>query len=186
EEPPLQLRASVLSQTYCKGINKAKDTLKIKLLLRYINRSKEALILYKYSYDVVRISVARSLEDITAKRYEMDASQTIIYDGKVLHINELRSGKFFVSLSPGDYFDTETEVYLQVARSLSPIDSALTAGDHFITVIVTTWPYNPDTTPELLRDRWHEHGYLWANSVTSIPALFSVSPDRKVEVSCEL
>lgn len=183
QSPSLQLTMKIIRQTYCPGDSEL-DGLGLDVMLTYTNTGKEQLILYKGSNLVSRIMVSENIEDLEAKRFELNASLTNVRtqadrDG----FKELVPGKHFVILPPGTSFEVQAEVGLFVVRGDAPIIAgAVLSGEHVLQVEVPTWPESNELA-ERLRYRWRQIGLLWSEPITSAPVPLTVEKHRKL-VDC--
>jgi len=178
----LQLEIRVIAQRYCKAVGDVTDNMKMELELRYTNLGKDRLILYKYSYNILRFSVSRNVEDALAKRFEVDATQTFYTDDSVLKIDDREFDKYFVILLHNESYRTTAEIVMPVSRDNSlrkPSD--LSDGEHVLQVWVSTWPGNAETSPADLKEKWRYLGMLWSKSVVSLPTRFEIQRPYQVE-----
>jgi hypothetical protein len=180
---PLHLTMKIVGQTYCTG-DAELDGVRMDALLNFTNIGKQQLILYKGSNLVSQIRVSRNLQDIAAKRFELNSSLTNITTQRDLNdFTESFPGKDFVVLPPGASYEVKSVVGVFAVRGdARQITGALLSGEHFLQVEVSTWNGSDELVKELRR-RWQDYGLLWYEPVISAPVPFTIDKQRQI-VDC--
>jgi hypothetical protein len=175
----LQLTTGIIEQKYC---NTGSPSLRIKLLLKYKNVGRQALILYKGSSLVSRYLISSSTKAASARDYVQDVRLEIKSSEGTYYFNTPNPGDDFVILKPNGLYSTESEVDLPIEDSTSPNPDFLRAGTYFLQVNVSTWNESVNLARKL-RYRWRQNGALWFNKVLSQPMSFTVEEQPKI-VDC--
>ncbi len=178
-EEPLRLTIEAISSEYCVG-DKDLDSLRLKLRLTYTNRADKPIILYKGSSLVSRISIARSIEDLTERRFEVNSSITQVTSATRDCSEGSKPSNCFVVLSPNSVYETKTVTGLFVVRDdARAFAGAVGSGEHVLQIETATWS-GSDQIAQELRSRWRGYGSLWYEAVTSDPMPIKVEKHRKV------
>lgn len=179
----LQLTLTPVEQKYCAGDGEL-DVLDMRLRLRYTNKGRHPVILYKGAGNVLRIMVSRNVEEARNKLFEVNASSTEISAGETGIDYAPTPSPAFVVLAPEDTYETETGASVFVRRTAAlRIEGSVPPGDHVLQLQIATWP-ETGSLAEKLRVRWRESGYLWSDPVTSEPMAFKIMEQRTV-VECQ-
>jgi hypothetical protein len=171
----LQLSSKILKQSYCKDSDTIMSLLKLELT--YTNVGQQPIILYKGSDLISYVRSARSREELSAGKYEVDMSITWVTSGNGAVPNTGRvPDSRFVVLKPGASF--------KVAGDARIIDSdkLLPAGKHVLQVIVSTWQGSREQA-ERLRNKWAKTGYFWYGNTFSLPMQITIESNPKLK-SC--
>ncbi len=175
----LRLGTEILNAEYCVG-DRDLDALRLSLRLTYTNRGNGPIILYKGSDLVSRITVARSIEDLAARRFEVNSSITWITRATKDCFAGAEPSDCFVVLPPNASCETEATTGFFVVRDDDrEIAGAVRSGEHVLEVQIPTWDGSNETAREL-RERWREYGSLWYQPVISDPLPVKVERSRKV------
>ncbi|MEZ5421569.1 MAG: hypothetical protein R2682_00570 [Pyrinomonadaceae bacterium] len=175
----LRLGTEILNAEYCAG-DRDLDSLRLNLRLTFMNLGNGPIILYKGSDLVSRITVARNVEDLTAKRFEINTSFTWITSATKDCFAGSKPGNCFVVLPPNASYETEATTGFFVVRDDDrQIDGAVSSGEHVLKIEVATWS-GSDEIAQGLRERWREYGSLWYQPVISDPLPVKVEKLRKV------
>jgi len=170
----LELTTEVINQTYCIG-DADLDGVRLRLRLRYRNIGDIPIILHKSSTTIFRIIVRRSPEG----EIENDA-QLNVYSSGPWKVSESSLKKTFVVLQPKASYETETVAGIFVTREdPTNIQGAVSAGDHYLQLTISTWGGTGDAESDLRR-KWESHGVLWTNRVSSKPMRFAIARKRAV------
>lgn len=168
-KPPLELTAEIVSQNYCVA-SSGLLTLEMNLKVRYRNAGKQKLILYR-GHDLFYQTRIRSAT-ASPEPYEVLFLNSRFFDQEFESIDRAVPGKVFVSLSPGAVYERKLLVGIAlVPEGVERGNSAITAGDHTLQLIVSTW-YKPRSLAEKLSKQWEPKGLLWFDPVVSPPIHF--------------
>jgi hypothetical protein len=182
QEHPLQLTTSIINQRYCKN-DKSSLVLQLNLRLLYTNVGDQPIILYKSSKLIHQHTTSRSVQDAQAKRFTSDYSLSI-YSTNNIEINESSLGNLFVVLQPGATYEREAlnVVVLPVLFNATEAGkSTLSPGEYVLQVTTSTWPESEEHAKEL-RTKWLQSGFLWYDTVTSMPMHFRVEKQRSAAI----
>jgi hypothetical protein len=142
-----------------------------------MNVGQRSLILYKNSSVIGRYEVSRG---VNSERYEMDVSPM-----KTLFASGLRSDapdeSLFVTLLPRQSHSLDLEFQLAIDDGTKATKRFLRAGDHVLRIAVWTWYYSPASARDF-RTRWRKRGFLWSETVRSLPMTFSVEKQPKISI----
>jgi len=178
-EGHLKLGIEILKSEYCVG-DRDLDGLRLKFRLTYTNLGNGPVILSKGSDLVSRITVARSVEDLTAKRFELNSSFAWITSATRDCFAGSAPSDCFVVLPPNASYETEATTGFFVVRDDGrDIAGAVRSGDHVLKIEIPTWRGSEQDAQEL-SDRWREYGSLWYAPVHSDPISVTVAKARKV------
>lgn len=172
----LQLTCYIVGQKYCRAKAGETNSLQIELGLRYTNSGKTTLILYNGVHVVTRKVVSRTPEDMSVKRFLVDASNLVLTSQQSAIEPEAAPGKSFVVLRPNDSFETKTTVVVLLNRKNGQAEGGLASGDYFLQVTVCTWAES-QAFAERLRRAWGQTGMLWSSNLTSDPIRFNISEE---------
>jgi hypothetical protein len=179
-QQPLRLTAEIVSQKHCAG-DAELDALHLGLRLVYTNTGRFPIVLYKGSDLVSRVVVSRTLEDVSAGRFEVNATLTSGADGGELDFECSRHDEAFVVLQPGETYRTDTEVTIFAVRNdVRDVTGAIKSGDHFLQIEVPTWPGSKERAAKL-STCWGRRGVLWSAPLTSMPMPLRVDNNRYIE-----
>lgn len=168
--PQLELTAKVVGQCYESGTN-----LRLSLNLQFKNSGGKAVILYRESSVIGRYFVSRNLESAARKKYEMNVSPMKTLLGSKLRFDPPTHDQF-VQIKPGVSHDVEVTLYLGVNNGRDGNRDYLPPGEHFLQVNVWTWYHQPHFITSY-RKQWKQRGYLWSDSLVSLPMPFAVRPE---------
>ena len=155
----------------------------MKLRLRYTNQAQQSVILYKYDNTISRTVVSKSPIDALAQRYIWDMAITTVTGGKKETLESATPGASFTVLYPGQFYDAKGEITVFVRRTINSKESdGLLHGDHFLQVIVSTWPESVSLAASLHK-RWQAIGLLWSGTLKSEPMPFRIN-EKWREVNC--
>ena len=174
----------VLTATIIREVSCTRGDLTLHLKLTFRNVGSETIILDRRSSVIARDMVSSSVEAAARKEYE--------YVGRYEDSGPDRSGenamdadpKNFVSLAPGESFETESDwsrTYLTVADGSHKAPGGLSYGQHFLQVDVGTWLYSENLALKV-RKVFAGKGVLWTRAVTSSPMPFKVDQDRAISI----
>jgi len=179
QDRSLQLTTEIISQRYC-AAGPDVNTMQLRLRLRYTNTGDQKLIIYKGDKLYYRTVISRHQAEAPIKKYDVDLIHARYSDGQTEHIEGPSPTKAFIILRPGSIHQIEQTVSVPVMRTTNRrIDGALEAGEHTVRVTVSTW-YESKQLAEALRERWQRNGFLWTNTVASIPVRFIVNRQNQV------
>ena len=177
DKPELQLTTEIVSQRYCKG-DAELDALDLNLKLRFENTGNQPLILYKSSDQIVQ-QIVRDIDGNS----ELNSTLSWLMSGE-WKVDESSLGRLFVVLPPNKIYETQTTARVFITREgVGKIAGAVGDGEHFLQIRIAAW----DGSQELadgLRQSWKQSGFLWTNSILSLPVKFKVNAKRKV-ACCE-
>jgi hypothetical protein len=177
QERSLQLTASIAKQQLC-SISENFDTLRLTLLLRYTNTSKEKLILYKGNRLFFQVFISRKGESAAPGTSVLRATHARYFDQEPEKIAAAAPGSAFTTLSPGGAYETRQVFSVVVARDgRSRFNVSLDAGEHTLNLATSTW-YESKKLADELRERWRGRGFLWTDPVGSNTVPFTVGQGR--------
>jgi hypothetical protein len=143
--------------------------MQIELELHYTNMGKESVILYKGSDIIFRSMISRNEDEAAAKQFEVEWSITVVTKGSSGSIEELSPGTAFVILRPGDSYKTRSSLAIPIVNGkIGGVSRAAAKGEHFLQVMVSTWPES-ERVAKRLRQRWKHIGFLWFEDIISTP-----------------
>ncbi len=164
----LRLTTTEVSRKY-RQHNDGKDGLNIKLKLRFTNIGNQPIILNKRDILLTETFIVPKDERDEYLYGSILACNLVAYDeNRFKQLAGSRPNSLFAVLSPGESFETQDEVFARVTRGDAPRESnALSAGEYFLIVSVSTWDGGEQDLAEKLRRKWQRFGYLWSNSIKS-------------------
>jgi hypothetical protein len=172
KQAQLQLTTSVVRGCYAS--ERTTTTLRWTLRLTYTNVGRQPILLDKKSSLIPRSLVSRSLKDAAAEKYESDTTSTFLDVRKAgVRTEAAPEEDAFVTLKPGESYSLEANYGVHLYDGTKESQDFLRPGNHFLQVRVATWYYLH--SPEEYRARWRDKGYLWSQTVTSLPMPFSVN-----------
>ncbi len=175
QENQLRLEVETITQRFCEVGGTGRGNLQLDIHLLFTNSSKDHLILYKFGRDIVRFTISRSLEDIKAGRFEMDATQTIMTDDNPLKIDDEAFGKYFTILAPGESYKSNAKLLIPILQSTNYTKPGhLNPGRYVLQIKVSNWP-EPTLSPLVFKERWRNLGKLWSDHTISLPTHFEVN-----------
>ena len=182
DEPEVKLTTEIVSQRYCKG-DAELDAIDLNLKLRFENIGNQKIILYRNSEEIDQLIVRENRGEV-AGDYEISSMVTWLMSGE-WKVGESDLNKTFIVLPPKGTYETQTSAArIFVSREgIDKIAGAVGNGEHFLQIRVSTW-YGSRELADNLRNTWKQSGYLWTNSILSLPMKFKVDANRKV-VRCE-
>jgi len=167
----LRVTTSHVERIFCPTDSETAN-MRWKLRVRFVNTGKRPIILYRGSGSAPVVSVSKSLEDAQKGVEEERITANLMLLGEFEDGEDLE--QYFITLKPGESFDSETRINIPVMRDSRPsIRSALRAGEHYLKITVMTSPdTETEAVSETLRAKWRQKGYLWTSNVTSEPMPF--------------
>jgi hypothetical protein len=173
EGSPLRLTAEVLGRRYCAG--EGLNFLQLRVRLRYRNAGGARLIVYRGKNLFYQTKI-RGASD--GKPYEVVVLNSRYNDAQAEPVSGPRPGAAFVTLSPGESYETEIVVGVAVAREAAGRGAnSVAPGEHTLQVVASTW-YESKKLAEELRARWRGAGLLWTDPVATEPLKFTAGPDE--------
>ena len=170
-KPPLELTATIVSQSYC-SINPEAASLQLTVKVRYRNLGTERLILYK-GHDLFYQTRIRSVAGNPAGPYEVWVLNSRYFDEEFEPIEQDSPGKVFLTLAPGAIYEREIMVGVPLMSSSAVRgDSAIYGGEHTLQLNVSTW-YKSRALGQKLRQQWQRKGLLWIDGLVSAPVRFT-------------
>lgn len=169
----LKVTTSPLTRIFC-PTNAEMANLRWRLRVHFENTGKQPLILYRGSGGAPTISISKSLEDAQKGIEEKRIASSLHLIGEFDKGVDLE--QYFVTLKPGESFDSETHVNVPVMKDNRPSTRrALRPGDHYLKITVITSPdTETESLSETLRAKWRQKGYLWTRNVNSEPMPFKL------------
>jgi hypothetical protein len=141
------------------------------------------IILDKRSSIVAHHMVSRDLREAASKRYQEEAH----YEDSGPNIPVSRElptdDSNFVIIRPGESFKVEsawTRVNFCLNDGTPHFKDCLHAGSYFLQVEVGTWLYATEKIATKLRHQWKDKGYLWSDSLTSLPMPFTLQANHPI------
>ena len=173
----LELTTSIIEQYSCEP-----DLLALHLRLTYKNTGKEPIILDKVSVTIVdRYVVSRSMKDAAIRKYAQEVRAEDLGGNYGMDPKSRPDLSHFVIIRPGEAHSVDgpwTTASLVVNNGAPHTKGALVTGTYFLQVQVDTWSYFSDV--KQLRINWQDHGYLWTESLTSVPLPFTIEGSRPI------
>ena len=175
-KPPLELRALIVSQSYC-AINADAASLQMTVRVLYRNQGTERIILYK-GHDLFYQTRIRSVPGNPAGPYEVWVLNSRYFDEEFEPIEQNSPGRVFQMLSPGAIIQREIMIGVPLMSSKAIRgDAAINNGEHTLQLSVSTW-YKSRSLGQKLRQQWQRKGLLWIDPVVSAPVRFTAQrPD---------
>lgn len=165
----LQLTTSVIDQRYCND-----GRVNFRLRFNFRNGGGETIVLDKRSSIVPRFTVSRNAQLAAAGKHKMVVEYLLGIDGQLLSLDPVPDEHQFVVLKSGDsHAEDHAFIIPSNDRKLSP-------GNYVLQLSVLTWHYARASNIEW-RNKWRDKGYLWTNSVTSIPMVFTIQRQPSLE-----
>jgi hypothetical protein len=177
DKPELQLTKEIVSQRYCKG-DAELDALDLNLKLRFENTGNQPLILYKSSDQIVQ----QIIQNVYGGN-EVNSTLSWMMSGE-WKVDESSLDKLFVVLPPNKTYEMQTSARVFVTRGVvGKIAGAVGNGEHFLQIRVAAW-HGSQELADNLQQSWKQSGFLWTNSILSLPMKFKVDIKRKLS-RCE-
>ena len=165
----LKLTTSIISQKYCTD-----GRLDFTLRFKFINGGGQSIVLDKRSSIVARFTVSRNAQDAAAGKHKILVEYLFGIDGQLLTLNPLPDESQFVVLKSQE---SHVEDH---SFSIPADDKKLTAGNYVLQLSVLTWHY-PRASNIEWRAKWRHRGYLWTDSLKSIPMNFTIRKQHPIE-----
>lgn len=173
---PLQLTGEIVSQSYC-AVTSDSSALEMKVRLRYRNIGSQKIILYK-GHDLFYQTRIRSTPGNAAGPYEVWVVNSRYFDEEFEPIDQTSPSKAFLSLPPGAVYTREIMIGVGIVNDkVERGDSSISAGDHTLQLIVSTW-YKSRSLAQKLRREWQRKGLLWSEPLFSTPINFVAQRPR--------
>lgn len=176
-QPPLRLTAEIVGRSYCAG--ERAGILQLSLRLRYHNAGGQRLIVYRGKNLFYQTKIRGGSE---GARYEVVVLNSRYNDAVAEPVDAPRPGAAFVTLSAGATYEEQIVVGVGVTGGAERRANAITAGEHTLLVVASTW-YESRRLADELRARWSKRGLLWTNPVASEPVAFAVAREETA-VAC--
>lgn len=173
----LQLTTEAIEQQYCSD-----SRLRFSLRLKFTNVGKEPIILDRRSSVISEYIVRRNIKSAGSKRPPQRGHRLISFEGAGMRIDSTPDESNFVTLKAGESFSINDRFSLPLGSRRDKGSEALAPGNHFLQIAVLTW-YYPNTSNVRWRERWRQKGYLWTDSITSLPMPFIVDKKRPL-INC--
>lgn len=173
----LELTTSIIEQFSCSS-----DFVNLHLRLTYKNTGGEPIILDRMSATIVdRYVVSRSLKDAANRKYAQEGRADDFGGNYGMDPKSHPDLSHFVIIRKGEVYSVDgpwTTAGLVVNNGAPQTKGALVTGTYFLQVQVDTWSYFSDV--KQLRINWQDHGYLWTESLTSVPLPFTIEGSRSI------
>lgn len=181
----LLLTTEILKETYCDGPDPDFVTLRLLLGVSFANVGNQKVILQRGGKSVPVAKVSKTVEDSIANRFETTIDYTILAGGsKPQKLTKRPPLRIFVILSPGETYQTVTEISLPVPRN-DPLPPDINPGNHYLQIEVSMWD-QAESEARLKGRSWKNEGFLWSESVVSKPMPFTVRTHPNSEdCNCE-
>ena len=160
--------------------------LKLDLELTFTNVGPVPVILSKKSMRLASYMVSRTIETALDRqyeqqgRYEADFASSAIFDPPVI--------SDFVVIQPHEKYvmkRTPIRVDLNIRSGSADSNRGLQTGNYVLEIVVGTFLYfavddksRIQIQDAQFREKWHQLGFLWSDSVTSQAMRFSIDEDR--------
>lgn len=167
----LQLTTSSIGQRYCSDG-------RLIFMLRYDFRNEkgETILLDKRSSIVPGYTISRNAQLAAAGKHKIQVHYLLGIDGKLMTLQPTPDISQFVTLKAGDSYSAAHEF------SVLPSDKKLGPGNYVLQFSVVTWHYAAASNIEW-REKWHDKGYLWTDSLTAQPMAFVIDKQPQL-VQC--
>ena len=172
--PRLSLTIDEIKQKYC--LDGDLTELVQELRFNYRNSGHVTIMLDKRAASVSRYVISRNLEMLSNREYEVDEKRLLKYPDQDLGLDE----SDFKVLRPGGTYSLENKLVI-TSYSFVPQQDHFSNGDHVLVLSVVTWFHDPDIIPQW-RERWHDKGYLWTDTIKSEPLVFTVPREPIIEM----
>jgi hypothetical protein len=173
----LELTTSIIEQFSC-----SPDFVNLHLRLTYKNTGKEPIILDRMSATIVdRYLVSRSMKDAANRKYAQEGRADDFGGNYGVDPKSHPDLSHFVIIRPGEAHSVDgpwTTAGLVVNNAPPQTKGGLVIGTYFLQVQVDTWPYFSDV--KQLRINRQDHGYLWTESLISVPLPFTIEGSRPI------
>jgi hypothetical protein len=174
----LQLTTRVMDYLSC-----SRNELTLRLVFTFKNTGRENIILDKGSSIVGRHLVSRDLKGVATKKYEEEGRSEYDAGPYTQTLNVPADMSDFIILAPGEVYEVEsgwTRVHFTVNDGSPHSEAGLSFGPHFLRIQVGTWPNASETAVSRMRRQWRDKGFLWTETVTSLPMQFTVDRNRPI------
>jgi hypothetical protein len=162
----VELTKDLILLRYCSD-----DRLEFVVRLNFSNKSKGPVVLVKRWRSSSAYLVSRTFENAIKKKYEF----IVHILGGVDPADSVPDESSFILLKPGGSYSLEQKVNLNHRKSMR-------TGHHVLQMVVDNWPYFGASNIEW-RERFRNRGYLWTDSITSVPMPFNVTKKATI-VEC--
>lgn len=187
QDQPLRAVPELIRTKYCYGDGEV-FSVWLKLRVKYINQTEKTVILDKEIGKAwYREKVARTLEDLSAGKYEYNPNKDWFFSDKDKlpgKPNAQSPSPDFIVLSPGQMFVSEINTSV-VAQYENPKDFAgsIRPGAHVFQMELAAWSH-PGEASEFARS-WKKFGDLVTGVVKTEPLEISIPSKPKVERNCK-
>ena len=187
QEQPLKAVPELIGTRYCYGDAEV-FSVWLKLRVKYVNQSERTVILDKEIGKAwYGIRVARTLEDLSAGKYEYNPNIDWFFSDKDKlpdKPNAEAPSADFVILSPGQTFKGEinTGVIAQY-ENLKDFAGSIRPGVHVFQMELSTWNH-PGEASEFAKS-WQKFGDLVTGVIKTEPLEIRIPSNPKVERNCK-
>jgi|ERR1051326_9150848 hypothetical protein len=174
ESHDLRLTTVVEKQSYCRDKGTGEVFMSLSFRLSYTNTGQHPLILYKGSKLVTYVRGARTIEDLSAKKFSLDLAVTWVSSGNgdVPDTGSSPDDRFAI-LKPGKSWNTYTlgETAIPILQGIS--------GTKVLQVIIPTWDGSREQATRLQK-KWEKTGQLWIGNAFSEPVPITIEIPQKL------
>jgi len=175
----LQLTTEIVKAQYFCG-----SGLKLDLELTFTNVGLVPVILSKRSVTLASYMVSRNVQTASDRQYEQQGRYEADFDSSAIFDPPVLSD--FVVIQPREkYVMKPTRIRVDVDIRSGDSNRGLQAGNYVLEIVIGTWRYfavDDNSRIQLqdtqFREKWHQIGFLWSDSMTSRAMPFTVDRDR--------
>jgi hypothetical protein len=187
DEQPLRAVPTLISERYCAG-DAETFSVWFRIRMSYTNRTDRTLILDKEIGKAwYRVTVARSLEDLNAGKYEYNPNIDWFFTDKdqLLKKPSLAGpGPDFAVLPPGKTFESEVDPSVVTQyKSAKDVAGAIRSGTHIFQMQLSAW--NRPGLPSEFEKSWKQKGQIVMGLIRTEPIEIRVPLNPKVENECK-
>jgi hypothetical protein len=162
----LRFTASVVNQHNCSD-----GRLIFRLRYNFHNVKGETILLDKRSSIAPGYKISLNAQLAAAGKHEIVVHYFYGISGELMALDSTPDISQFVSVKSGDSYSAEHDFVILPDKKLRP-------GSYVLQFSVLTWHYAAASNIEW-REKWHDKGYLWTNSLMSQPMPFIIDKDPK-------
>jgi len=187
QEQPLKAVPELIGTRYCYGDAEV-FSVWLKLRVKYVNQSERTVILDKEIGKAwYGIRVARTLEDLSAGKYEYNPNIDWFFSDKDKlpdKPNAEAPSADFVILSPGESFESEINAdVIAKYENQKDFPGSIRPGVHVFQMELSAWNH-PGEASEFAKS-WQKFGDLVTGVIKTEPLEIRIPSNPKVERNCK-